>query len=87
MNINNQPMVAVDSISGNGSITINPSAELIVNNTLMMQGYNIVKLAYPINSDDAATKGYTDDAINTNNTTLSVFSLNNVIPNPSPQNG
>lgn len=40
-----------------------------------------------MNNDDAATKGYTDDAINTNNSTLSVFSLNNVIPNPSPQNG
>lgn len=80
-------MVAVDSISGNGAITINPTNELIINNTLMMQGYNIVKLAYPVNGDDAATKTSVDDAINTNNSTLSVFSLNNVIPNPSPQNG
>lgn len=87
MNINNQPMVAVDSISGNGAITINPTNELIINNTLMMQGFNIVKLAYPVNGDDAATKTSVDDAISTNNTTLSVFSLNNVIPNPSPQNG
>jgi len=87
MNINNQPMIAVDSISGNGAITINPTNELIINNTLMMQGFNIVKLAYPVNGDDAATKTSVDDAINTNNSTLSVFSLNNVIPNPSPQNG
>jgi hypothetical protein len=87
VNINNQPMVAVDSISGNGAITINPTNELIINNTLMMQGFNIVKLAYPVNGDDAATKTSVDDAISTNNSTLSVFSLNNVIPNPSPQNG
>lgn len=53
----------------------------------MMQGYNIVKLGYPVNADDAATKGYTDDAISSNNSTLSVFSLNNVVPNPTPQNG
>lgn len=80
-------MVAVDSISGNGSITINPTNELIVNNTLMMQGYNIVKLGYPVNADDSSSKQYVDDAISSNNSTLSVFSLNNVIPSSSPQNG